>query len=300
MKRILLFCSLAGVFLAGNGCTPKPVADFEFAAPTDPAPVTVQFTNTSENADRYEWDFGDGQTSAETSPSHTFTSYGNLLVVLKAFQKDFASIDSVYINIPEPPRRRAVIETEFGNMTIELSNRTPLHRDNFVKLAEQHFYDSLLFHRVISGFMIQGGDPDSRTATKGQTLGASGPGYTVPAEFSPELIHTKGALAAARLGDQINPEKASSGSQFYLVQGHQITEEVLGQLEQMRKIQYSPEQRAAYLNARYGAPSLDREYTVFGHVVEGLEVIDLIASQPTDPLTNRPLKDIRMKIRMIQ
>ena len=131
-------------------------------------------------------------------------------------------------------------------------------------------------------------------------LGQGGPGYTVPAEFVPDLIHTKGALAAARLGDQMNPEKASSGSQFYLVQGNQVTPEFLGQIEQVRKFQYSPEQKSAYMQAGFGAPSLDREYTVFGYIVEGLEVVDRIAAENTDPNTNRPVKDVRMKIRMIQ
>ena len=300
MKHPLLFWTIAGMLFAGIGCTPSPTADFESSAPSGPAPVEIRFTNKSENADRYEWSFGDGQVSTDQNPVHTYTTFGNLLVVLKAYQKDLMSVDSAFVNIPEPPRRRAVIETAFGNITVELSNRTPQHRDNFVKLVEQQFYDDLLFHRVMAGFMIQGGDPDSKNAVSGQMLGQGGPGYTVPAEFVPDLIHTKGALAAARLGDQMNPEKASSGSQFYLVQGNQVTPEFLGQIEQVRKFQYSPEQKSAYMQAGFGAPSLDREYTVFGYIVEGLEVVDRIAAEKTDPNTNRPVKDVRMKIRMIQ
>lgn len=300
MKHSFLLLSIAALAIGAFGCKPAPKAGFESSVPAGPAPVDIQFTNTSQNADRYEWSFGDGQSSTEESPSHTYTAFGNLLVVLKAYQKDLMSVDSAYIEIPEPPRRRAVIETSFGNITVELSNRTPQHRDNFIKLAEEHFYDSLLFHRVMSGFMIQGGDPNSKNAKAGQMLGQGGPGYTIPAEIVPDLIHTKGALAAARLGDQANPQKASSGSQFYLVQGHAINADVIGQIEQVRKFQLSPDQKSAYLKAAFGTPTLDREYTVFGYVVEGLEVIDLIAAQETDPNTNRPKKDIRMKVRMIE
>lgn len=300
MKNAALIWPVAGLIFAGIGCTPAPVADFEFSEPTSPAPVAVQFTNKSTDADRYEWSFGDGQTSSEQSPSHDYSTYGNMLVVLKAFQKDKMSVDSAFVNVPEPPRRRVVIETPMGNMTVELSNRTPQHRDNFLKLAGEGFYDDLLFHRVMQGFMIQGGDPDSRTAAKGQMLGQGGPGYTVPAEFWPDLLHIKGALAAARLPDQMNPEKASSGSQFYIVQGHAISSEnVLTQYEQMRKMTYTPEQKAAYMKAAAGYPPLDRDYTVFGQVVEGLEVIDKITAEKTDP-NDRPLKDIRMKIRIIE
>lgn len=117
------------------------------------------------------------------------------------------------------------IKTTYGDMVAILYDETPRHKENFIKLAKEHYYDSLLFHRVIEGFMIQGGDPDSKKAPKGQRLGNGGPGYTVPAEFNPKLFHEKGALSAARLGDQMNPEKASSGSQFYIVQGTRHTEE---------------------------------------------------------------------------
>lgn len=300
MKTQLFYLSAPmALLVAAIGCTPAPVADFEATAPAQAAPVDIQCTNRSENAERYEWDFGDGQTSTEENPTHTFQLFGKVLVQLKAYQGDKVSIDSVFIDIPEPPRRHAVIETAFGNMTVELSNYTPQHRDNFIKLVEQHYFDSLLFHRVINGFMIQGGDPDSKNAPAGQVLGQGGPGYTVPAEFVDDLVHTKGALAAARLGDQVNPEKASSGSQFYLVQGQPINEQMLGQIEQIRKFQYAPAQKEAYMKSGFGTPSLDREYTVFGYVVEGMEVIDKIAAVATDA-NNRPLEDIRMQIRMVE
>ena len=148
-------------------------------------------------------------------------------------------------------------------MTIRLYSDTPLHRDNFVKLASERFYDNILFHRVIEGFMIQCGDPLSRNADPGQRLGSGGPGYTIPAEFVPELVHKKGAIAAARTADSVNPEKASSGSQFYIV--HNET----------------------------ACRQLDGNYTVFGEVIEGLDIIDKIATTETGP-ADRPVKDIRI------
>lgn len=201
---------------------------------------------------------------------------------------------------PEPVTGRIVLlETDYGNITIALSDSTPQHRDNFIKLVKQSYYDSLLFHRVIKDFMIQGGDPDSKRAVAGQMLGNGGPGYTVPAEFNDSLFHKKGALAAARMGDNVNPQKASSGSQFYIVQGKKFTDEELNRLEQMRlggkKI--PPARREVYKTLG-GTPHLDGGYTVFGEVISGLEVIDKITALQCDPY-NRPVTDVRMRIRII-
>jgi cyclophilin family peptidyl-prolyl cis-trans isomerase len=297
-RKNTLWAPLALLLLAG-GCQKAPVADFEASTPAGPPPAEVQFTNKSQNADRYEWVFGDGQTSAEESPKHVYQTFGEMTVVLRAFQKDQASFDTLLVNIPEPPRRRALVETDFGNITIELSNRTPQHRDNFVKLVEEQYYDELLFHRVISGFMIQGGDPDSKNASAGQMLGSGGPGYTVPAEILPGMPHVKGAVAAARIGGPSNPEKASSGSQFYIVQGNPVDDAALNQMSQMRRFDYLPAERDMYLQAGFGAPFLDRDYTVFGYVTEGLDVIDKIAAVEKGA-ADRPKQDVRMKIRMIQ
>ncbi len=199
----------------------------------------------------------------------------------------------------EQPVSEALVRiiTDHGNMTVKLYNETPQHRDNFLKLAKEGFYDSLLFHRVIRNFMIQGGDPDSKNARQGQPLGQGGPGYTIPAEIVPGLIHKKGALAAARLGDAMNPTKASSGSQFYLVQGRAYSEQEINMFEQQGH-RFTPEQRAAYTTVG-GTPHLDNEYTVFGEVIEGLEVIDAIAAVQTAP-GDRPVKDVRMKMEVIQ
>jgi cyclophilin family peptidyl-prolyl cis-trans isomerase len=193
-------------------------------------------------------------------------------------------------------RKFVELETDFGTMKIVLYDETPVHRDNFVKLVEEGFYDDLLFHRVMKDFMIQGGDPDSRTAERGQGLGTGGPGYTLEAEIG--APHLYGTLAAARTGGPSNPDKRSSGSQFYIVQGHKYTDVALGTLEIQKNIKYNDAQRAIYID-RGGTAELDMEYTVFGEVVEGFEVIDKIALVQTDG-RNRPVQDVRMKIRVIK
>lgn len=201
---------------------------------------------------------------------------------------------------PEPVTGRIVLlETDLGNMTIALSDSTPQHRDNFIKLVKQGFYDSLLFHRVIKDFMIQGGDPDSKYAKAGQRLGNGGPGYTVPAEFNDSLFHKKGMLAAARLGDNVNPQKASSGCQFYIVQGKKFSDMELDRLEQQRLggKNIPANKREVYRNMG-GTPHLDGGYTVFGEVISGIEVIDKIAAVARDG-ADRPLTDVRMRIKII-
>jgi cyclophilin family peptidyl-prolyl cis-trans isomerase len=248
-----------------------------------------------------------------------------------------------------PVERLVLISTEYGDMKIKLYNETPLHRDNFIKLAEQGFYDSLLFHRIIKEFMIQGGDPQSKTAAPGVSLGGGDIGYTIPAEFHDSLFHRKGALCAARTE---NPEKASSGCQFYIVQGKKLTDADLDRQEQsinqgsrqqmaflkiitrpenaglkeqftryqqagqhdslnelvkttvmpminaeMKPFTYSPAQREVY-KTDGGTPMLDQNYTVYGEVIEGLDVIDKIAAVQTVP-GDRPVQDVRMKVRML-
>ncbi len=193
------------------------------------------------------------------------------------------------------------IITPFGPMTVLLYDETPRHRDNFLKLVSEKFYDNLLFHRCIKTFMVQGGDPQSRGAAQSQMLGGGGPGYTVPAEFNPTLVHKRGALCAARQGDQVNPKKESSGSQFYIVQGRTMTDMELGQLEMNLGrahpgFKYSDAQKQLYMTVG-GTAQLDMEYTVFGEVIEGLAVIDSINSQKT--VRDRPIQDITMKMEII-
>ncbi|MBQ2387007.1 MAG: peptidylprolyl isomerase [Bacteroidales bacterium] len=191
-----------------------------------------------------------------------------------------------------------IISTNLGEMKAVLYNETPLHKENFIKLAKEGYFDGCLFHRVIDGFMIQGGDPDSKTAKPGQMLGQGGPGYTIPAEFKQELIHKKGALAAARMADQVNPQKASSGSQFYIAQGKSYTENELNMLSSRMGKAFNKQQMEAYTTVG-GVPFLDYEYTVFGEVVEGLEVIDKIAAVEKDR-RDRPVQDIKMTIKVVE
>jgi cyclophilin family peptidyl-prolyl cis-trans isomerase len=195
------------------------------------------------------------------------------------------------------PGTRVKVTTDSGVMIIRLYDKTPLHRDNFIKLANEHFFDSLLFHRVIQGFMIQGGDPQSKYAQAGQPLGMGDVGYTIPAEFDTSLFHKKGALAAARTP---NPAKASSGCQFYIVQGNKLSDQELNMFEMQKGIKYSAKQRNIYKTIG-GTAMLDTDYTVFGEVEKGLEVIDKIASVLTNGSPyDRPLGDIHMKIEVIK
>lgn len=189
-----------------------------------------------------------------------------------------------------------LLQTSMGDIVIRLSDSTPLHRDNFLKLVKVGFYDSILFHRVINHFMIQAGDPESKSAPSGKPLGNGGPGYTIPAEFRPTIFHKKGVIAAARMGDNVNPEKASSGSQFYLTQGKVFTDAGLDSVETYRlKRKIPAEQRRVYKTIG-GTPHLDQNYTVFGEVVKGLDVIDTIAAVGTSKGADRdrPLKDVRI------
>lgn len=160
------------------------------------------------------------------------------------------------------------ISTSYGNMVILLYDKTPQHKKNFIKLAQEHFFDSTTFHRVILDFMIQGGDPNSKDADVAND-GYGSPGYTIPAEIAPDLKHNKGALAAARMGDESNPQRASNGSQFYIVQN------------------------------KNGTPSLNGAYTVFGQVISGLDVIDKIAAVQVDQ-RNRPINDVKMKVTAVK
>jgi cyclophilin family peptidyl-prolyl cis-trans isomerase len=240
------------------------------------------------------------------------------------------------------------IHTTMGDMVVKLYNETPKTRDNFIKLVKSKFYDSTLFHRVIQTFMVQAGDPSSKKAAPGAMLGNGDIGYTVPAEFVPTLFHKKGALAMARQGDDVNPTKASSGCQFYIVQGKTFTNDELNTIEQRMnmgvkqqiftqiinqpsyaemkkkfvqfqnqsnidslqaltkkiepkidsmyakasKFTFTAEERQAYTTVG-GAPHLDGNYTVFGEVVEGLDIIDKIAATPVDK-NDRPLQDVKI------
>jgi cyclophilin family peptidyl-prolyl cis-trans isomerase len=214
-----------------------------------------------------------------------------LFLALVITASSYAQKDSV---VTKKDRKKDILlQTSMGDIVVRLSDSTPLHRDNFIKLVKVGFYDSVLFHRVIKNFMIQGGDPDSKNAVAGIALGNGGPTYRVPAEFRPTLFHKKGVIAAAR---DNNPEKASSGSQFYLVQGKKFTDAGLDSVETYRlKRKIPAEQREVYKTTG-GTPHLDQGYTVFGEVVKGLDVVDAIAAVATSTGTDkdRPLQDVRI------
>jgi len=192
------------------------------------------------------------------------------------------------------------IETSLGSIKCALYEETPMHADNFVELVNDGFYNGILFHRVIQNFMVQTGSPDSKNAPGGAAIGYGGPGYLIPAEFHPALYHKKGAMATARQGDHVNPNRESNGSQFYIVQGKIISNAEMDALEASGDhIPFTEEQRLNYTTIG-GTPHLDYEYTVFGGVIEGLDIIDKIASVPTDDL-NRPLEDVKiLKISVLE
>jgi len=210
----------------------------------------------------------------------------------------FSAVAQKDSTIKKKDRKRDVLmQTTMGDIVIRLSDSTPLHRDNFLKLVKVGYYDSILFHRVIKDFMIQAGDPTSKRAVAGQPLGNGGPGYTVPAEFRKTLFHKKGVIAAARMGDNVNPAKASSGSQFYIVQGKIFTDVGLDSVEtfRMNGKKIPAEQRAVYKTIG-GTPHLDQGYTIFGEIVKGLDVIDKIAAVQTSKAQDhdRPIQDVRI------
>lgn len=206
------------------------------------------------------------------------------------------SVATFSVQAQEQQPIRVKIETDSGTIIVRLYDETPLHRDNFIRLVREGFYDDLLFHRVIKDFMIQGGDPTSRNAQPGVMLGSGGGDMErIPAEFHPNLYHKKGALAAAR---DNNPAKASSACQFYLVEGKKVTEGELNMMESRLGIKYTPEQRQVYTTIG-GTPFLDQNYTVFGEIESGIEVVEKIAKTQKGP-GDRPLNDIKMKITEIK
>ena len=228
--------------------------------------------------------------SAPTSASSAFRIFLFLLLLLPLLTN--AQNDN-----GQPKRKKdylVTMTTDFGAMHLILHDQTPKHKENFIKLTDGHFFDGLLFHRVIQNFMIQGGDPQSRTAIAGQSLGNGDVGYRIPAEFVPTLFHKKGALAAARDG---NPEKASSGCQFYVVQGR-VWDDAGFEAQRQRittiKGRQPTDEQVSLYKTVGGTPHLDGNYTVFGQVIDGLAVVDSIAKQPR--AADRPTADVRMTV----
>lgn len=203
---------------------------------------------------------------------------------------------SVAVFAKGPKNQYVRVKTAYGECIIRLYNETPKHRDNFIKLTKQGFYNGTLFHRVIQNFMIQGGDPDSKKATSGQQLGNGDVGYTVPAEFRDSLFHKRGVLAAAR---DDNPAKASSGCQFYIVEGKRFTDGKLDTLEQTRlKGRKIPTWQREWYKSVGGVPHLDQNYTVYGEVVSGIDMVDRIAAVKKDS-NDRPIEDVPMTVELL-
>lgn len=292
LKTIVFFLIIT---LLGISCG-KPISQFTIQTPNGlVAPATINFENQSQQADTYEWDFGDGTKTKEITPKHSYKSSGEYTIKLKAIKKGNAKISEQKIRIEPPTDCLVEIETAYGKILCLLSNETPLHRDNFLKIAEEGTLNGTLFHRVINGFMIQGGDPTSKDAKPNDFLGGGDLGYTIPAEFVDSLVHLKGALCAARTE---NPEKRSSASQFYIVHGRPSDDKILDKQEGSFNFRYTKEQREAYKKIG-GTPLLDRNYTVFGKVIQGLDVVDKIAATQTGA-ADRPVKDVKMKVRVIK
>ena len=293
LNLLLLFV----IVLIASSCN-RPVSQFAISQEKMDAPSTLRFVNQSEKAEIFTWDFGDGHTSEDLNPSHRYLQSGEYTVVLGASNGKKVRKSEQMISIERPEGTLVEIQTSQGNMLVKLYDETPLHKANFLKLSEEGFYDDLIFHRVISGFMIQGGDPDSKNAAPGARLGSGGPGYQIDAEMNSKLVHKKGALSAARTGDAVNPERKSSGSQFYIVQGQPVDSGQLEMFERRKGFEYTPEQKEVYAN-QGGTPFLDMDYTVFGEVIDGLDVIDKIALVSTDG-ADRPAEDIKMKVVVIK
>jgi len=214
------------------------------------------------------------------------------LVIIIAILLSLPALSQKDSTVTRKDRKKDVLlQTSYGDIIVRLSDSTPLHRDNFIKLTKVGFYDSVLFHRVIKNFMIQAGDPDSKNAPAGKPLGSGGPGYRIPAEFKQSLFHKKGVIAAAR---DNNPEKASSASQFYITQGRIHTDGSLDTIETDRLKRKIPAPLREVYKTIGGVPHLDQNYTVFGEVVKGIEVVDRIASVQTSkgPDRDRPVENV--------
>ena len=217
---------------------------------------------------------------------------------MKKFLLLFLSLCFINSFAAKPKNKYVKISTSKGECIIKLYNQTPLHRDNFLKLTKEGFFNGTLFHRVIKDFMIQGGDPTTKNAHPDSTLGNGGPGYDIPAEFRDSLFHKKGVLAAAREGDAENPEKKSSGSQFYLVQGKVFTDSSLNVVEEKRLKFKLPEWQRQVYKTIGGTPHLDRNYTVYGEIVKGIEMVDAVAIVATGK-GNRPVSDVAMTVTIL-
>lgn len=293
MKQLLYFTLLTLVL---SSCA-KSFADFTIEQHDMVVPAMAVFTVAEQETDQIMWSI-DGNVYTDQKQAHQFIKSGKheVTVTVSKGGKSKSKTKEIFFEAPKDCLMQ--LSTPHGKMIFKLYDETPIHRDNFVKLVEEAFYNGTMFHRVIDGFMIQGGDPKSKGASANDMLGSGGPGYQLDAEIDERFAHTKGSLAAARLGGPGNPQKKSSGSQFYIVQGKEVTAEALERIENSKGITYTDSVKEDYL-ANGGTPFLDGDYTVFGKVIEGLDVIDKIAKLKTGS-GDRPVENVIMNITVIK
>lgn len=282
MKQILILWGLLQIV----GCS-TPTANFLISAESRKAPALINFNNQSTSAESYVWEVNDSIISTVDDAQHLFLNSGRYEICLTASKdnKSHQTIQTIFIDAPQ--LCHVYMKTSLGSFVFALSESTPGHRDNFISLIESGYYNGLSFHRVIDGFMVQGGDNKSR---KGQTSIT----YKdqIREEINEDLFHVKGALAAARMPDDVNPDKFSSGTQFYIVHGRNLTSEDVENYESSKLFTYSGNDKKRYLEEG-GAPQLDGEYTVFGYLVSGFDTLDKIANVETGEL-DKPIVDIRI------
>jgi cyclophilin family peptidyl-prolyl cis-trans isomerase len=289
-KNLAFMCILTTILL--SSCA-KPMVDFVAKGGGVQVPAKVRFENTTVSAERFEWDFGNGQTSYEVSPSYRYTASGEYTVTLTAFKNGKKKTIKKQISFTAPEQCLVELSTSLGDITLLLYDATPRHREHFLEMAQNGIIDSTIFHRVINGFMIQGGDlvtkPKSDVESRKKALIFSQ--IKLYPELVDTLIHEKGALAAARMPDNVNPQKLSSPTQFYIVHGTTLNESMISK-NLGTNSGLSKELIERYLK-NGGSPQLDGEYTIFGKVIYGLDVVDKIANTPTNQ-DDKPIKDIKI------
>jgi len=262
-----------------------PVASFDFEKTELRVPASIYLENSSQNSEECSWYIDGKEISSEQNLDYTFMESGRHVIELKAYKGNKVVSTSKEIFVKPSLSCLVLVETTAGDLVLELSETTPAHLSNFSALVESGYYHGLIFHRVIQNFMIQGGDNESRSGGKRYE-----DPQTIPAEIDVSLPHYRGALAAARMPDDMNPTKASSGSQFYIVDGRPLTAAKMKKVQAEKLFDYTDEQLVKYTEVG-GAPQLDGEYTVFGYLISGYDVLDRIAQTTTDSY-DKPLQDI--------
>jgi len=264
-----------------------PKAQFIIEEIENVVPVSLSFKNMSSDAESFQWSFGNDIYSTNEQDTVRYLHSGFYEIHLTATRGKKSSSYSQRIYLKAPEKCLVEIQTNFGLMTLELYNETPIHRDNFLKNIADGYYNDIRFHRIIRGFMAQAGDENTKT-DKSSIKGVKD--ILLDAEIRADVFHTKGALAMARQPDSVNPHKKSSNTQFYIVQGAPVSMSSLENYEIEKNIEYPEEIKNLYKNLG-GTPQLDKEYTIFGHLIDGFDVLDKIAGVSTDN-SDKPLNDV--------